>query len=131
MTRSDNQRLKLLYLQRIFMENTDDMHFLTMRQILAELDKFGIKTTRKTTYTDIDDLQRYGMDIVQFRKGSLTYYHLRTGAFEVNDLRNIVSAVRAYDGISGNKKRCIISKIKRNMCTYDIRVSCRDIISDR
>ncbi len=43
MSRSDNQKLKLLYLSKIMKEKTDDEHYLTMPQIIAELNSYGIE----------------------------------------------------------------------------------------
>ena len=39
--KGDNQKLKMLYLVKIFHEETDDGHALTMPQIIDELAKYG------------------------------------------------------------------------------------------
>ena len=43
MTKSSNQKLKVLYLLNTMKELTDDDHGLTLPQILEELAKYGIK----------------------------------------------------------------------------------------
>ena len=43
MAKSENQKLKLLYLQKIIFENTDEEHGLTLPEIIAELEKYDIQ----------------------------------------------------------------------------------------
>ena len=38
MAKGANQKLKLLYLMKTFMEKTDDMHSITMPEILSALE---------------------------------------------------------------------------------------------
>ena len=42
MAKGTNQKLKLVYLMKIFMEKTDDAHRLTMPEIIEELEKHDI-----------------------------------------------------------------------------------------
>ena len=100
MARSANQKLKLLYLEKIFKEKTDDDHYMTMPQIIAELNRYGIEANRKSIYTDIDSLQQYGLDIIQTREGAHTYYHLGSREFEVAELKFLVDAIQASKFIS-------------------------------
>ena len=72
MAKSANQKLKLLFLAKIFQEKTDDEHYLTMPQIIAELGRYGIEANRKSIYTDLDALELYGMDIVKTRVAQLS-----------------------------------------------------------
>ena len=62
--RGDNQKLKMLYLVKIFSEETDDNHALTMAQIIAMLGGYGVNADRKTLYQDFDELRKFGFDII-------------------------------------------------------------------
>ena len=42
MARSGNSKLKLLYLQKIFLERTDEEHGMTMPEIVKALEEYGI-----------------------------------------------------------------------------------------
>ena len=63
MPKSSNQKLKLLYLRRILLEETDDTHHLNAEQLVSRLEQLGINADRKTIYADVAALQDYGMDI--------------------------------------------------------------------
>ena len=48
MPKSSNQKLKLLYLAKIFMENTDATHALTVKELSEALAAYEISAERKT-----------------------------------------------------------------------------------
>lgn len=132
MPRSANQKLKLLYLEKIFKEKTDDDHYLTMPQIISELNRYGIEANRKSVYTDIDALQGYGLDIIQSREGALTYYHLGSREFEIAELKFLVDAIQASKFISEKKTRELIKKLESSISTYDATLLNREVtVSDR
>lgn len=47
MAKSTNQKLKLLYLMQIMLENTDDEHGLSMAEIIDKLAAYDISAERK------------------------------------------------------------------------------------
>ena len=49
--------MKMLHLVRIFTQETDDEHALTLQEIAAKLDAVDIKADRKTLYEDFEDFQ--------------------------------------------------------------------------
>ena len=63
MAKNPNQKLKLLYLMKILLENTDEDHGMTMPELIASLAGFGISAERKSLYDDIEALRLYGLDI--------------------------------------------------------------------
>ena len=67
--KGDSQKLKMLYLVRIFTEETDDDHGLTIQQIGEKLAAYGANANRKTLYTDLEELQNYGLDIISEQNG--------------------------------------------------------------
>ena len=56
MTKGDNQKLKLLYLKKILMRETDGQHSLTLPQIVKRLNDCGVNAERKTLYIDFVEL---------------------------------------------------------------------------
>ena len=60
MARSANQKLKLLYLYRILMEQTDEDHPLTVQELIAQLAQYDIQAERKSIYDDLAALARFG-----------------------------------------------------------------------
>jgi len=45
-------KMKMLHLIRIFSQETDDEHALTLQEIIAKLAAVNITADRKTLYTD-------------------------------------------------------------------------------
>ena len=45
----DNQKLKMLYLVKIFSDQTDDTHGLTLQEIAARLEENGVNADRNGT----------------------------------------------------------------------------------
>ena len=79
----DNQRLKLLYLMKIFYEKTDDEHSLSIMQLIDELAVYGITVKRKTLYSDINMLRYYDIDIVMEHNGRERSYHIGERDFDI------------------------------------------------
>ena len=64
MAKSSRQKAKLLYLQKILFELTDENHGITINEMINELEKYGIKSERKSLYDDLKILENFGgMDI--------------------------------------------------------------------
>ena len=63
MAKSPNQKLKLLYLQQLLLQKTDDEHRLTADELIEALARYGIEAERKSIYSDIEALQQYGLDV--------------------------------------------------------------------
>ena len=101
--RGDNQKLKMLYLAKIFMEETDDLHALTMPEIIRKLEAYGVNADRKTLYQDFDELRKFGMDIIASQEGRSYLYSLGAREFELPELKLLVDAVQASKFITAKK----------------------------
>lgn len=64
MARSSYQKLKLLYIMNFLLQNSDEEHPVTMKQIVEHLDRQGISAERKSIYDDLEALRLFGLDIV-------------------------------------------------------------------
>ena len=67
MPKSANQKQKLLYLQKILLEKTDDSHALTIGELKDELARYDIQADRKTLYSDLELLEGFGLDVCSVR----------------------------------------------------------------
>lgn len=56
LAKGTNQKLKLIYLMKIMLEETDEEHRLTMPEIISELNTYDISAERKSVYNDIAKL---------------------------------------------------------------------------
>ncbi|MBQ3702836.1 MAG: WYL domain-containing protein, partial [Oscillospiraceae bacterium] len=61
MAAGDNQKLKMLYLVKIFSEETDDSHALSLQEIAERLEAYGVNAERKTLYKDFAELEKFGL----------------------------------------------------------------------
>lgn len=73
MAKSNNQKAKILYLERMLQE-TGEHHVLSMQDILAGLNAHGITAERKSIYDDVEVLRSIGMDIRYTRERPGGYY---------------------------------------------------------
>lgn len=73
MAKSNNQKAKILYLERMLQE-TGEHKTLSMQDILAGLSEHGINAERKSIYDDVEVLRSIGMDIRYTRERPGGYY---------------------------------------------------------
>lgn len=118
MAKSDNQKLKMMYLKRMLEEKTDERHPMNMQQIIEELSSYDIKAERKSIYSDIEQLNRFGMDIV-FRKEQPSGYYVASREFELPELKLLVDAVQASKFITEKKSRELIKKLESQASIHD------------
>ncbi|MBO5883220.1 MAG: WYL domain-containing protein [Clostridia bacterium] len=118
MAKGSNQKLKLLYLWRIFNELTDESHGLTLAEISEELGKYEISSERKSLYDDIEMLKLFGMDIKVVRDRKVRYY-LDSHTFEIAELKLLVDAVESSKFITEKKSNSLIKKLEGFASKYD------------
>ncbi len=113
MAKGENQKLKMLYLVRIFSRETDEDHALTMPEIIRRLAHFGVSAERKTLYLDFEELRRFGLDLIAEQRGRQTWYYLGSRDFELPELKLLVDAVQASRFITEKKSAQLIRKLER------------------
>lgn len=112
MPRSDKQKLKLMYLIKLFEERTDVSHGLSMTDIIEALSEEGITAERKSIYADISALNEFGFDIVKDNEGKACVYKLVERDFEIAELKLLVDAVQSSKFITESKSNKLIKKIE-------------------
>ena len=120
MPRVFNQKIKILYLMRIFLEQTDEEHPMSVKELIAYLNSLGISAERKTVYDDIETLRNFGMDILNRREHPAGFY-LASREFELPELRLLVDAVQSSRCITNGKSRQLIRKLERLASVYESR----------
>lgn len=118
--RLSQQKLKLLYLLKILIENTDDEHSLTIAEIISRLAEQGISAERKSIYDDIDCLKLFGVDVCT-EKGKSFGYYVGSRDFELPELKLLVDSVQSSKFITHKKSMELISKIEKLTSTYNAR----------
>jgi predicted DNA-binding transcriptional regulator YafY len=111
MAKSSNQKLKLLYLLKTLNEKTDEENTMTINDMIAELERYGITAERKSIYDDLEALRHYGLDIAT-RKSKTTDYFVASRLFELPELKLLVDAVQCSKFVTHKKSHELIKKIE-------------------
>ncbi|MFO7637431.1 MAG: WYL domain-containing protein [Clostridia bacterium] len=110
MSKSSNQKMKILCLMRMFLEKTDEKNGITLHELIRMLEENGIRAERKALYDDIEVLREFGIDIMT-RKTKTTEYFVGQRLFELAELKLLVDAVQCSKFITHKKSTQLIKKI--------------------
>ena len=111
--KSPNQKLKLLYMAKMFYEKTDENNAVTVADIIEELARSDISAERKSIYDDIEQLRVFGLDICSRKTKSYEYF-LGSRDFELPELKLLVDSVQSSKFITHKKSLELISKIEKH-----------------
>mgnify|MGYP002536534917 CR=1 FL=1 len=109
--RSEKQKQKLLYMAQLLYGRTDEDHPVTTQEVIDYLEANGIRSERKTVYTDMEELEDFGLDIIRVKERPGGYY-LASRKFELAELKLLVDAVQASKFITTKKSRELIAKLE-------------------
>lgn len=126
MSKSSNQKLKLLYLLKTLMEKTDTEHTLTVPEMILELNRYGINAERKSIYDDIESLKTFGIDIL-CRKSKAYGYYIASRSFELAELKLLADAVASSKFITEKKSKELIKKIGSLTSSHEAKQLVRQI----
>ena len=126
MPKSPNQKLKLLYLMKLFLEKSDEKHPLSINDMIKELEAYDVGAERKSLYDDIEALKRFGMDIVHTKMKPAGYY-LGSREFELPELKLLVDSVQSSKFITHKKTLTLIKKIESLASVYDAQLLSRQV----
>ncbi|MCM1328613.1 MAG: WYL domain-containing protein [Ruminococcus sp.] len=113
-----NQRLKILYLYKILLEQTDEEHSITMPEIIKRLESYGISAARKALYEDIEALRAFGLDVVSL-KGGASGYFVANRDFELPELKLLADAVCSLRFLTVKKSNQLLKKIEGLSSVYE------------
>lgn len=107
----NTNRLRLLFIQNILSEKTNEEHPITIAQIIALLEsRYGIVAHRTTVSDDLQVLQEAGMDIVKVRSTQSKYF-LAGRQFEVPEIKILLDAVLSSKMLTENKSIALSEKL--------------------
>lgn len=112
MPKSDYQKLSILYILEYLQENSDKKHLVTTAELIRMLDRHGISCERKTIYSDIALLQKFGASI-ENKRGKNGGYYLEKRDFRLSELKLLVNAVQSSRYLTQKKSRELIAKLSK------------------
>ncbi len=101
------QKLRILNILKILQEESNENNRFTANMLIKKLDRLGIKSERKTIYSDIEALTRFGIDIIN-RNG----YFIGSRQFENAELKIITDCINSSHFITEKKTRSLIKKVE-------------------
>ena len=127
MPKSDNQKLKILYILDYLQKNSHQEHPVRAGELTAMLEKHDIPCDRKTIYSDIAALQDYGIDILSL-PGKTGGYYIGQRSFEKPELKLLIDAVQSSRFLTEKKSRELIEKLCTLCNEDDARLMRRDVV---
>lgn len=111
MPKENHQKMKMLKLMEMLLQDSDEEHPLLTNQIIHSLNEMGITCDRRTVRHDMELLNTYGYEVqsrfVKHEKG----YYVMDRQFSVPELKILIDAVQAASFITPNKTNEFIDKI--------------------
>ncbi len=104
------QKLKLLYLRDYLRRNTDEEHPASIPTLIEYLASKGIRSERKSIYSDLLYLHEYGMEILYRRKPPSGYY-VAERDFELSEIKFLIDAVLSSRFLTPAQSDALISKL--------------------
>lgn len=117
MSKSDGQKLKILYVKQFLEEHSDEDHPVTTQEIQDHLASRGIQAERKSIYNDIACLQDFGLDIIH-KPGRSGGYFLAARTFELPELKLLVDAVQSSRFLTTKKSSQLVNKLSTLASTH-------------
>ena len=128
MPKSDNQKLKILYILDYLQKNSHEEHLVNAAELIRMLDRqHSISCDRKTVYSDIAALQDYGVDIVSI-PGKNGGYYIASRIFELPELKLLIDAVQSSKYLTEKKSRELIEKLCQQCNEQDAALMKRNVL---
>jgi len=127
MPKSDNQKLKILYILDYLQKNSHEDTPVRAAELIAMLSRHGISCDRKTVYSDIAALQDYGVDIVSI-PGKNGGYYIASRNFELPELKLLIDAVQSSRYLTQKKSRELIEKLCAQCNEQDAKLLTRTVL---
>lgn len=128
MPKSDNQKLKILYILDYLRKNSHENHPVRASDLIAMLDRnHNISCDRKTVYSDVAALQDYGVDIVSL-PGKNGGYYIASQNFELPELKLLIDAVQSSKYLTEKKSHELIEKLLTQCNEKDAKLMKRNVL---
>lgn len=107
----NDTRLRILYLYQMLLDNSDEDHPMSTRQIIDMMYReHGIHMHRTTVPSDIALLKAAGVEIMSERKQAWNYY-LSDRTFSLPEIKILIDAVSSSKFITEKKSQELIKKL--------------------
>lgn len=104
-------KLRPFYVAKMLYEQTDEDHYLTIAQMMAQLEKdYGINTSRRTVGDDIKALKELGLEI-QVDNSTQNRYYLIGRRFDLPELKTLIDATESARFITKEKSADLVAKL--------------------
>lgn len=126
MSRTTEQKIKLLVLYDLLCQQTDENHALNTDEIIALLAKRKIAVSRKILLQDISLLNEYGYEVLSYKK-KYHYYFIVNRHFDTAEIALLADAVQASK-LSGTQKQSLTNKLMTTLGDFqatDLTVAAR------
>lgn len=128
MAKSDNQKLKILYILDYLQKYSHEGHPVRAAELIEMLERnYRIQCERKTIYSDIAALQDYGADIVAV-PGKNGGYYIASRNFELPELKLLINAVQSSRYLTEKKSKELIEKLCEECSIHDAKLIRRDVL---
>lgn len=127
MPKSDNQKLKILYILDYLQKNSHEDHPVRANELISMLNCHNISCDRKTVYSDIQALQDYGVDIIS-NPGKNGGYFIGQRIFEPYELKLLIDAVQSSRYLTESKSRDLIAKLCEQCNEQDAQLMKRTVL---
>ena len=127
MSKSDNQKLKILYIRDYLEKNSHEDQPVRASELIYMLEHdHNILCERKTIYSDIEALKDFGMDIVSI-PGKNGGYYLASRNFELPEVKLLINAVQSSRYLTEKKSKELIEKLCDQCSIQDAGLVRRDV----
>lgn len=104
-------KLRPFYVAKMLYEQTDENHYLTIAQIMDQLERdYDIYTSRGTVGDDIKALQLLGVEI-NVEPSTQNRYYLLGRRFDLPELKTLIDAVESARFIPKKKSSALVNKL--------------------
>ena len=124
------EKSRILYIKRFLEEYADELHPVTVNDILAHLEALGVETSRHTVMRELEQLTEAGIDVV-CNKGKPNQYFIGDRHFEMPELKLLVDAVMASRFIPPRKADKLIKKLSQLSSTHQSGELHRSLYTDK
>ena len=130
-SKSESKKLALLYLRDLFLDRTDEIHYIRMPEILEYLEKRNVFVDRRTVYADISLLNQSGFEIIGVaEKGGYKYHH-PSRLFTTAELKFLIDSIAASKFLTERKSKELVSKVKTLGTNFDNAALNRGVLSPK
>jgi predicted DNA-binding transcriptional regulator YafY len=130
MDNQNDSKLRILYLNKILNELTDEDHSLSTTELIKLMEKkYGIHVHRTTISNDIELLKQFGVDIYTI-KSTQNKHYVASRLFGSAELKLLIDAVESSKFITAKKSKELVSKLSTFVSTNQAKELKRNISTE-